>query len=327
MKRRDFITLMGGAAAWPLAARAQQSATPVIGLVDPRSPEALAERLRRFRAGLRESGFVEGENVRIEHRWAENRMDRLSELTADLVRRQVTVIVTPGGTLSTRLAKQATTTIPIVFVVADDPVKLGLVTSLARPEGNVTGVNFFTGELTGKRLEILHELVPTAKRIALLVNPANTANAETASSEAESAARAIDVHIQILKASTSKEIREAFAVFASEPPDAVLIGLDPFFNSRRVQLVQLAMRYRIPASYPARDFAEAGGLISYGANIAEAWRQAGAYAGLILKGMKAADLPVVQSSKLELIVNADTARMLNVALPPTLLARADEVIE
>src|SRR5262245_31637978 len=183
MKRRDFITLMGGAAAWPLAARAQQSATPVIGLVDPRSPEALAERLRRFRAGLRESGFVEGENVRIEHRWAENRMDRLSELTADLVRRQVTVIVTPGGTLSTRLAKQATTTIPIVFVVADDPVKLGLVTSLARPEGNVTGVNFFTGELTGKRLEILHELVPTAKRIALLVNPANTANAETASSE------------------------------------------------------------------------------------------------------------------------------------------------
>ena len=327
MKRRAFITLIGGAAAWPLAARAQQSATPVIGLVDPRSPEALAERLRRFRAGLRESGFAEGENVRIEYRWAENRMERLSELTADLVRRQVAVIVTPGGTASTRLAKQATTTIPVVFVVADDPVKLGLVSSLARPEGNMTGVNFYTGELTGKRLEILHELVPTAKRIALLVNPANVANAETASSEAESAARAISLQIQILKASTSREISAAFARFASEPPDAVLIGLDPFFNSRRIQLVQLAMRYRIPASYPARDYAEAGGLLSYGANIADAWRQAGAYAGLILKGTKPAELPVVQSSKLELIINAETARMLDVAVPPTLLARADEVIE
>jgi putative ABC transport system substrate-binding protein len=327
MKRREFITLLGGVVAWPLVARAQPSATPVIGLVDPRSPEALGDRLRRFREGLRELGVAEGENVRIEYRWAENRMDRLPELTADLVRRQVAVIVTPGGLVSARVAKQSTTTIPVVFVVADDPVKLGLVTSLARPEGNLTGVNFFTGELTGKRLELLRELVPTANRIALLVNPANAANAETASNEAETAARAMGLQVQTLKASTSKEINAVFATFAAESPHAVLIGLDPFFNSRRNQLVHLSTRYGIPASYPARDYAEAGGLISYGANIADAWRQAGVYAGRILKGAKPADLPVVQSSKLELVINAETARMLNLAVPPTLLARADEVIE
>jgi putative ABC transport system substrate-binding protein len=327
VKRRESITLLGGAAAWPLVARAQPSATPVIGLVDPRSPEALGDRLRRFREGLRELGVAEGENVRIEYRWAENRMDRLPELTADLVRRQVAVIVTPGGLVSARVAKQSTTTIPVVFVVADDPVKLGLVTSLARPEGNLTGVNFFTGELTGKRLELLRELVPTANRIALLVNPANAANAETASNEAETAARAMGLQVQTLKASTSKEINAVFATFAAESPHAVLIGLDPFFNSRRNQLVHLSTRYGIPASYPARDYAEAGGLISYGANIADAWRQAGVYAGRILKGAKPADLPVVQSSKLELVINAETARMLNLAVPPTLLARADEVIE
>jgi putative ABC transport system substrate-binding protein len=327
MRRRAFITLLGGAAAWPVTASAQQAALPVIGLLDPRSPDALVDRLRGFRRGLNERGFVEGENVAIESRWADNRMDRLPELAADLVRRQVAVIVTPGGLASALAAKAATTAIPIVFVVADDPVKLGLVASLARPDGNLTGINFFTGELTAKRLELLRELMPAATRVAVLVNPANPANADTASREAGTAARAIGVQIQIFNATTSREISAAFATFGNERPDAVLVGLDPFFNSRRVQLVQLATRYGLPTSYPARDFVEAGGLISYGANIADAWRQAGIYVGRILKGAKPAELPVMQSSRFELVVNSETARMLGVTLPPTLLARADEVIE
>jgi len=260
MRRREFITLLGGAAIWPLAARAQQAAMPVIGLLDPRSPDALADRLRGFRRGLNERGFVEGENVAIESRWADNRIDRLPELAANLVRRQVAVIVTPGGLASALAAKAATTTIPIVFVVADDPVKLGLVASLARPDGNLTGINFFTGELTAKRLELPRELMPAATRVAVLVNPANPANADTASREAGTAARAIGVQIQIFNATTSREISAAFATFGNERPDAVLVGLDPFFNSRRVQLVQLATRYGLPTSYPARDFVEAGGL-------------------------------------------------------------------
>jgi putative ABC transport system substrate-binding protein len=326
VKRREFITLIGGAAAWPVAARAQQ-VMPAIGLLDPRSPDALADRLRGFRQGLRDAGFAEGQNTTIEYRWAENRMDRLPELAADLVRRQVAVIVTPGGLVSALAAKAATTTIPIVFIVADDPVRLGLVASLARPEGNLTGVNFFSGELTAKRLELLRELVPAAARVAVLVNPANAANAETTSREAATAARAIGLQIQVFNASTGREINGAFATFERERPDAVFVGLDPFFNSRRVQLVQLATRYAVPASYPARDFAEAGGLMSYGANIADAWRQVGVYSGRILKGAKPAELPVVQSSKFELVINAETARMLRLPVPPTLLARADEVIE
>ena len=328
MKRREFIALVGGAAAaWPLTARAQQAAMPVIGFLAPRSPDALADRLRGFRQGLKDEGFVEGQNVAIEYRWAENQMDLLPELASDLVRRQVAVIVTPGGLASALAAKAATTMIPIVFIVADDPVRLGLVASLARPDGNLTGINFFSGELTAKRLELLRELVPATTRVAVVVNPANAANAETVSREAEKAARATGLQIQVFNASTSREINAAFATFVRERPDAVLVGLDPFFNSRRIQLVQLAARYGVPASYPARDFAEAGGLISYGANITDAWRQLGIYSGRILKGVKPAELPVVQSSKFELVINAETARMLGLSVPQSLLVAADEVIE
>jgi putative ABC transport system substrate-binding protein len=328
MRRREFMTLIGGAAvAWPVAAHTQQPAMPVIGFLDPRSPDALADRLRGFRQGLKDAGFVEGQNTAIEYRWAENRTDRLPELAADLARRQVAVIVTPGGLASALAAKAATTTIPIVFVVADDPVRLGLVASLARPEGNVTGINFFSGELTAKRLGLLRELVPAITRVAVLINPANAENAKTTSKEAETATRATGLQIQFFNASTNGEINAAFATFVRERLDAVLIGVDPFFNSRRIQLVQLATRYAVPASYPARDFAEAGGLISYGANIADAWRQVGVYAGRVLKGVKPADLPVVQASKFELVINAETARMLGLDVPPSLLARADEVIE
>ena len=325
MKRREFITLLGGAAvAWPLAARAQQPATPVIGLLDQRSPDALADRLRGFRQGLKDAGFVEGQNAAIEYRWAENQLDRLPELAADLVRRQVAVIVAPAGLAPALAAKAATKTIPIVFVIADDPVRLGLVASLARPGGNLTGINFLSGELTAKRLELLRELMPSATRVAVLVNPANAENPER---EVEAAARSIGLQIQTLNASTIREINAAFATFVRERPDAVFVGLDPFFNSRRIQLVQLAARYAIPASYPARDFAEAGGLMSYGADIADAWRQAGSYAGRILKGAKAADLPVVQSSKFELVFNVQTAKALGLDVPPLLQHRADEVIE
>jgi putative tryptophan/tyrosine transport system substrate-binding protein len=324
VRRREFITLLGGAVAWPLAARAQQPAMPVVGLLDQRSPDALADRLRGFRQGLKDAGFVEGQNAAIEYRWAENQVDRLPELAADLVRRQVAVIVAPAGLAPALAAKAATKTIPIVFVIADDPVRLGLVASLARPGGNLTGINFLSGELTAKRLELLRELMPSATRVAVLVNPANAENPER---EVEAAARSIGLQIQTLNASTVREINAAFATFVRERPDAVFVGLDPFFNSRRIQLVQLAARYAIPASYPARDFAEAGGLMSYGADIADAWRQAGSYAGRILKGAKAADLPVVQSSKFELVFNVQTATMLGLTVPDKLLVAADEVIE
>jgi putative ABC transport system substrate-binding protein len=312
-----------------LAARRACSAAGYAGdwASRPRSPDALADRLRGFRQGLKEAGFVEGQNVATEYRWAENQMDRLPELAADLVRRKVAAIVTPGGLASALAAKAATTTIPIVFIVADDPVRLGLVASLARPDENLTGINFFSGELTAKRLELLRELVQGVARVAVLVNTANAVNAETTSREAEAAARAIGLKIQIVNASTSREINAAFAIFGRERPDAVFIGVDPFFNSRRIQLVHLATRYAIPASYPARDFAEVGGLTSYGANIADAWRQAGALSGRILKGAKPADLPVAQSSKFELVVNAETARMLGLTVSDKLLATADEVIE
>jgi putative tryptophan/tyrosine transport system substrate-binding protein len=326
VKRREFITLLGGAAvAWPLAARAQQAAMPVIGFLDPRSPDAMTERLRGFRQGLRDSGYVEGETVAIEYRWAENQMDLLPALAVDLVRRRVAVIVA-GTTSSAFAAETATTTVPIVFLSAEDPVRLGLVASLARPGGNATGINFLSAELTAKRLEILRELVPAAVRVAVIVNPA-ASDAETTLRDVEPAARAMGLQIRVLNASTSREIDTAFASFVRERPDAVFVSLDPFLNSRRVQLVNLASRHAVPATFSNRDFAEIGGLMSYGANIAHAFRQVGVYAGRVLKGAKPADLPVVQASKFELVINAQTARMLGITVPPSLLATADEVIE
>jgi putative ABC transport system substrate-binding protein len=322
------MTLLGGAAAaWPLGARAQPPAIPVIGLLDQRSPDELAARLRGFRQGLRDSGFVEGQNVAIEYRWAENKTERLPELAADLLRRQVAVIAATSGTSPALAAKAAATTIPIVFIVSNDPVRLGLVASLARPDGNLTGINFFTGELAAKRLELLHELVPTATRVAVLIDPANPDYAETTVRDVEAAASAIRMQIQVVKASTIGEINAAFATFVRERPDALFVGHDPYFNNRRTQLVHLATRHAVPASYSARDFVEAGGLMSYGADIADAWRQAGSYVGRILKGAKPADLPVVQSSKFELVINSQTATMLGLTVPPQLLATADEVIE
>src|SRR5262249_4221050 len=327
MRRREFIKILGGATAWPIAAVAQQPGMPVIGLLDPRSPDALADRLRAFHRGLKDIGYVERENVAIEYRWAENQMDRLPALAAELVRLRVGVVVSPGGPASTLAAKQATTTIPIVFAVAEDPVRLGLVASLGRPGGNLTGINFFAGEVTAKRLEILRELVPTATRIAVLVNPANIASAETTLKEAEAAARTLGLKIRVLNASTSREIDAAFATLGQDRPDALLVGIDAFLASRRVQLVHLATLHKLPASYPTREFAEAGGLMSYGADITDAWRQVGVYAGRILQGAKPADLPVVQSDKFELLINATIARMLGLIVPASLLARADGVIE
>jgi ABC-type uncharacterized transport system substrate-binding protein len=325
VKRREFIALLGGAATWPLAARGQQSAMPVIGLLDIRSPDA--DRLRGFRQGLKDNGYVERENVVIEYRSAENSPDLLRELAADLVRRQVAVFVTTGGVVAGLAAKAATTTIPIVFLVNDDPVRLGLVASLSRPGGNLTGVNVLTAELAAKRLELLRELVPGAQRMAVLVNPTNAASAETTVRDVETVARALALQIQIFNVSTVREIDAAFATFARERPDALFVAGDPFLNSRRVQLAHLATRHAVPATYGLRDYVEAGGLMSYGPNIADAFRQVGLYAGRILKGSKPADLPVMQSNKFELVINAGTARMLGLAVPPTLLATADEVIE
>jgi putative ABC transport system substrate-binding protein len=328
MRRRKFITLLGGAAAaWPFATRAQQSAMPVVGLLDTRSPDALADRLRGFRQGLKDSGYVEGENVTIVYRWGENQYDRLPVLAAELVHREVAVIVTSGGPAATFAAKAATTTIPIVFSTAADPVKLGLVTSLARPSGNLTGINFFNGDLATKQLELLRELVPTATRVAALVNPANATIIESTLKDLEPAAHALGLQIRIVRASTSHEIDAAFVNFARERPDALFVGGDPLFNSRRTQLALLAGHHEIPAIYSGREYAEAGGLMSYGSNITDAYRQVGVYTGRILKGAKPADLPVVQSSKFELVINAQTARLLGFTVPPTLLARADEVIE
>src|SRR5262245_32263553 len=326
MKRREFITLLGGAAAaWPLAARAQQSAMPVIGFLNVVSPEMFTGRLQGFHRGLKDAGYVEGENVAIVYRWAENRADRLPELAADLVRRQVAVIAATGGAASALAAKLATTTIPIVFGVAEDPVKLGLVASLARPGGNLTGINFFTGELGAKQLGLLRELVPSAARIAVLCNPANVQSAATAVAEVEAAARTMGLQIQIFNAGTDREINTALVAVARARSDALFISADPYFTIRRVQLANLAARYALPALFVARDFPEAGGLMSYGTNITDAYRQIGIYVGRILKGVKPADLPVAQPSKFELVTNLATAMMLGLDVPPTLLARADEI--
>src|SRR5262245_43225783 len=327
MKRREFISLLGGAAAaWPLAARAQQPAMPVIGFLDSRPSDAMSDRLRAFRQGLKDTGYVEGENLAIVYRFAENQIDRLPTLAAELVHRPVAVIVTTVGT-ATFAAKAATTTIPVVFLVGDDPVRLGLVASLARPSGNLTGINLFTAELTAKRRELLHELVPRAARVAVLVNPADVTITESTLRDAEAAARAMGLQVQVLNASSSREIDAAFATLASERPDAIVVGTDTFLIDRRVQLALQAMLHKLPATYPVRDFAEVGGLMSYGASLADAYRHVGVYTGRILKGAKPADLPVVQSSKFELVINAQTSRMLGLTVPDKLLVAADEVIE
>jgi putative ABC transport system substrate-binding protein len=326
VKRREFITLLSSAVVWPLAARAQQPAMPVIGLIDDRSADAIVDRLRGFRQGLKEAGYVEGESVAITYRFAENKIDRLPELAADLVHRSVAVIATAGDNVAP-VAKAATTTIPIVFIVSQDPVALGLVASLARPGGNVTGINFFTGELVAKQLEFLHQLAPAATRIGMLVNPTNALSAKTTINEAEAAARATGWQIQVVNASTSREIDAAFEILVREHYEALLVGSDPFFSSRRVQLVTLTVRHAIAAAFAQRDFTEIGGLMSYASNITDAWRQSGVYAGRVLKGAKPADLPVVQASRFELIINAQTARILGLSVPPSLLAIADEVIE
>jgi putative ABC transport system substrate-binding protein len=328
MNRREFITLLVGAtAAGPLAARAQQAAIPVVGFLDSRSPDGLTDRVRHFRQGMKEIGYVEGENVAIEYRWAEGQFDRLPVLAAELVRRQVAVIVASGGPTVAFAAKAATTTIPTVFIVAQDPVRLGLVASLARPGGSLTGINFYSQELAAKRLELLHELVPAASRVAVLVNPDNARNTEITLKDAETAARAKGLQIQVFNASTSHEIEGVFATLARERPDALFVGGDAFFDSRRLQLSLQAMRLAVPAAYSGREYAEAGGLMSYGSDVRDAYRLIGVYTGRILKGAKPADLPVIQASKLELVINHQTARMLSLTVPPTLLARADEVIE
>ena len=326
MRRREFITLLGGSAAWPLAARAQQPTMPVIGFLHPQSSDGFTEPLRGFRQGLNDTGYSEGDNVAIDYRWADNQVDRLPALAGDLVRKQVAVIVAIGGTDSARAAKAAATTIPIVFNVGDDPVKLGLVSSLSRPGGNVTGVNFFSVELAAKRLELLLELVPRATRVAVLVNPAVAAGEPTVR-DAQGAARAMGLQVHVLNASTGREIDAAFATLARERPDALLVGTGPPFTARRVQLVQLAAYHKIPAIYALRQNAEIGGLMTYGASLTDAYRQVGVYTGRILKGAKPADLPVVQASKFELVINVQTARMLGLTVPQSLLSTADEVIE
>jgi putative tryptophan/tyrosine transport system substrate-binding protein len=328
MRRRDLLALsLSSMAFTPLAARAQQRALPVIGFLDPRFPEDVVDRLRGFRQGLKEVGYSERETVTIEYRWAENQLDRLPALAADLARRGVAIIVASGGADVVLAAKGATTTIPILFIVSGDPVKLGLVTSLARPDGNLTGINFFNAELVAKRLEILRELVPRAKRVAALVNPTDVRNTEATLTDLELAARSFGLQIEILKANTSREIDDAFEIIGRERPDALFVGQAAYLNSRRVQLVQLAASRMIPTSYASRESPEIGGLMSYGSDITDAYRQIGAYTGRILNGAKPADLPVVRASKFELIINAQTARMLRLAVPQSLLARADEVIE
>ena len=327
IRRREFITLLGGAAAWPLAARAQRPAMPVIGFLGVTSPVSDADYLRAFRQALKDAGYVEGENVAIEYRWADNQFDRLPALAAELVRRQVSVIAALGGPVPALAAKAATAIIPVVFLVAEDPVRLGLVASLARPIGNLTGSNFFNAELGAKRLELLRTLVPGAARVAILVNPANAQTTETTLRDLEPAGRAMGLQLQVLNASSSRDIDKAFEALARDRPDAVFVSLDTSFADRRVQLVHLASRHAIPATYALRDFVEAGGLISYGTNFVDAYRQAGAYTGRILKGAKPADLPVVQSSKFELVINHQTARILGLTVPQSLLVAADEVIE
>ena len=327
MRWRTFITLIAGAAAWPFAARAQQPVMPVVGFVSGRLPEDSARFGAAFRKALNETGYLEGQNVMVEYHWLEGKYDRLPLLMADLIRRRVAVIATPGSNPASLAAKAATTTIPIVFGVGEDPVKLGLVASLARPGGNATGINFFLSEVLAKRLGLLHELLPKAVRIAVMVNPANASTAEATLREIPKAARALGLHIQVLNASTNREIEAAFASIGHDRADALFIAADAFFVSRRVQFATLAMRYAIPMAHATRETVEAGGLMSYGTDNVDMFHQVGVYTGQVLKGAKPADLPVVQSTKFEFVINLQTARALGLDIPPSLIARADEVIE
>ena len=328
MKRREFIALLGGAAAaWPLAARAQQPAMPVIAFVNGATAENDKRNGAAFRKGLSETGYVEGRNVSVEYHWMAGQYDRLPALMADLVRRNMALIATPGFTDGAIAAKAATATTPMVFGVGEDPVKLGLVESLARPGGNATGVNFFAQEVAAKRLGLLHELVPKAARIALLLNPTSPSTAEPTLKEVQEAARTLGLQILVFNASTIGEIDAAFSALARVRADALVVAGDGFFNSRRVQFATLAARDRVPTGFVSREYVEAGGLMNYGTNIADMFRQTGIYTGSILKGAKPADLPVLQSTKFEFVINLNTAKVLGLEVPPMLLARADEVIE
>jgi putative tryptophan/tyrosine transport system substrate-binding protein len=327
MRRREFIALIGSAAAgWPVAARAQQAAMPVIAFLNGGSADSAARNAAAFRKGLSEVGLEE-RSVTVEYHWMEGEYYRVPALLADLIRRNVTVIATPGFPPGALAAKAATTKIPVVFGVGDDPVKLGLVASVARPGGNVTGINFFVHETVSKRLALLHELVPKAVRVAVLVNPGNASAAEATLKEAHEVAPALGLQIVAFNAGTAGEIDAAFAGIVRERGDALLVGGDGFFFTRRGQVATLTARDRLPSVSAVREFAEAGGLMTYGTKLTDMFRQVGVYAGSIVKGTKPSDLPVLQSTKFELVINLQTARALGLDVPPTLLARADEVIE
>jgi putative ABC transport system substrate-binding protein len=327
MRRRDFITLLGGAVAtWPLAVRAQQAAMPVVGFFGGVSPDVSEDRARAFRQGLSDTGYVEGQNVAVEYHWVGAQYEGIPSLIADVIRRRVAVIATPGTVVAARAAKAATETIPIVFGVTEDPVQMGLVASLARPGGNATGVDYLGAEITAKRLGLLHDLVPTAARIALLVNPSSPTT-ERVLRDGLEAARALGLQARVLKAAAVREIEAAFAGLASEPTDALFVANDALFSSRRVQLVILATRNGIPATFSSRDYVMAGGLMSYGTDVNGVYRQVGAYTGRVLKGANPAELPVIQSSKFELVINLATARALGLTVPGDVLSIADEVIE